>query len=223
MGYEDLFRLYVQYEYLDDYVRQYSDEPSEWLNRASENFLFSGLHIDIDNVGNLSANGFTNIDQINETYLRALQKSGTSERSIARIAPKNTALYLSYGFKDFAEFYENFEVIQQQDLEQFKLYQEGISSVEKFLKIDIKEHFVSWIGSEIGMLQIGSEHSVKGNLALVLKVKNVDEAKTNLDFVLRQIRKRTPVKFKTVEHREHEINFLSIKGFFKMLLGGSFQ
>ena len=51
----------------------------------------------------------------------------------------------------------------------------------------------------------------------------MEDAKTNLDFVVEQIRKKTPVKFKAVNYKDFEINFLSIKGFFKMLLGGRFD
>jgi len=58
---------------------------------------------------------------------------------------------------------------------------------------------------------------------LVLKANDAEDAKTNLDFVVEQIRKKTPVKFKAVNYKDYEINFLSIKGFFKMLLGGRFD
>jgi antitoxin component YwqK of YwqJK toxin-antitoxin module len=96
--------------------------------------------------------------------------------------------------------------------------------VEKFLKIDIKENFVSWIGDEVALLQIQSHISKgKNDLALVLKTNNADKARTNLDFVVEQVRKKTPVKFKAVNYKGYEINFLSIKGFFKMLLGGRFN
>ncbi|NKI30858.1 DUF3352 domain-containing protein [Croceivirga thetidis] len=224
VGYEDLFRLYLQYDYLDDYIRQYSNQTSPWVKRASETFLFSGFHLDLDEKGNLSADGFTNIDLKNETYLQALQKSGKSNRTIPRIAPKNTALYLSYGFDDFSEFYKNFELLLNENPERFKSYQEGISTIEKFLKIDVEEHFVSWIGSEMGILQLKSENqNVKNDLALILKTKDKEVANKNLDFVLKQIKKRTPVKFKAVQYKGHEINFLSIKGFFKAILGGRFD
>ena len=224
VGHEDLFRLYLQYNYFDDYVKRYTDRPSDWVRRVSENFLFSGFYFDLDNNGTLTANGFTNISSVNEYYLEALQKSGTSERTIPTIAPKRTALYISYGFDSFAEFYRNFEMVQQNDPKQFESYQEGISKVEKFLKINVKEIFVSWIGDEIAVLQIQSHIAQgKNDMALVLKVNDVENAKTNLDFVVEQIRKKTPVKFKAVDYKGYEINFLSIKGFFKILLGGRFN
>nr|WP_298995261.1 DUF3352 domain-containing protein [uncultured Allomuricauda sp.] len=224
VGFEDLFRLYVQYNYLDNYITAFSDRPGDWVNRVSENFLFSGFHFDLNKNNTLTANGFTNISNTNESYLEALQKSGTAKRSIPEIAPKRTALYLSYGFDSFSKFYDNFKAVQQDDPKQFENYQTGIEKLEKFLKIDIEEHFVSWIGDEIALLQIESQISKgKNDMALVLKTNDSDDAKTKLDFILNQIRKKTPVKFKTVSYRQHEINFLSIKGFFKILLGNRFK
>jgi len=225
VGYEDLFRLYLQYDFLDDYYKRFSNKPTAWIKNASENFLYSGFSFDLDKNSTISASGYTNISFENENYLEALQKSGASKRTIPQIAPKRTALYLSYGFNSFVEFYENFEAVQKaNNSEQFKDYEAGIEKVEKFLKIDIKENFVSWIDDEIALLQIQSEISKgKNDLALVLKANEIEEAKTNLDFILKQIKKKTPVKFKAVTYKEHEINFLSIKGFFKILLGQRFK
>ena len=224
VGHEDLFRMYVQYHYFDDYVQMYSDRPSDWVKRVSENFLFSGFYFDLDENSTLTANGYTNISGVNEYYLEALQKSGTAKRSVPEVAPASTALYISYGFDSFAEFYKNFEIVQQNDPEQFESYQTSIAKVEKFLKIDVKERFISWIGDEIAVLQIQSHiNKGKNDMALVLKANDAEAAKTHLDFVVEQIRKKTPVKFKAVNYKDYEINFLSIKGFFKMLLGGRFD
>ncbi len=225
VGYEDLFRLYLQYGFVDDYYKRFSDKPTEWIKNVSQNFLFSGFSFDLTKNSTITANGFTNIHFENENYLEALQKSGSSKRTIPKIAPKRTALYVSYGFDSFSEFHENFETVQKaNNSKDFENYEAGIAKVEKFLKIDVKENFVSWIGDEIALLQIKS-NIVKGKneLALILKSKDVDEAKTNLDFVLKQIKKKTPVKFKTVDYKNHAINFLSIKGFFKILLGKRFE
>ncbi|WP_349352473.1 MULTISPECIES: DUF3352 domain-containing protein [unclassified Flagellimonas] len=224
VGHEDLFRMYVQYHYFDDYVQMYSDRPSDWVKRVSENFLFSGFYFDLDENSTLTANGYTNISGVNEYYLEALQKSGTAKRSVPEVAPNSTALYISYGFDSFTEFYKNFEIVQQNDPEQFESYQTSIAKVEKFLKIDVKERFISWIGDEIAVLQIQSHiNKGKNDMALVLKANDAEAAKTHLDFVVEQIRKKTPVKFKAVNYKDYEINFLSIKGFFKMLLGGRFD
>ena len=224
VGFENLFRLYVQYNHLDDYINAFSDRPGDWVDRISENFLFSGFHFDLDKNNTLTANGYTNISNTNESYLEALQKSGTAKRSIPNIAPKRTALYVSYGFDSFTRFYENFKQVQQVNPKQFEEYQIGIEKLEKFLKINIEEHFISWIGDEIALLQIESQITKgRNDMALVLKTDDIEKARINLGFILDQIRKKTPVKFKTVSYKQHEINFLSIKGFFKILLGNRFK
>jgi len=225
IGYEDLFRLYVQYDFLDEYYHRFSNQPVDWVENASKNFLYSGFSLDLDENSTLTANGFTNIAYQNENYLEALQKSGTAKRSIPEVAPKRTALYVSYGFDSFSHFYENFERAQEAaDSEKYQAYREGIEKVEKFLKIDFKENFIDWIGDEIALLQIKSPLSSGQNaLALVLKTKDLEDAETNLAFLLKQIKKKTPVKFKTVSYKEHDISFLSIKGFFKLLLGKRFE
>ena len=140
VGYENLFRLYVQYNYLDNYYKRFSKEPSDILNRISERFKFSGFSLDLDKNSTITASGFTNIGFANINYLEALQKSGTATRTIAKIAPKKTALYVSYGFDSFFEFYKNFEIIQEtNNSENYKTYKKEIEKVEKFLKIDVKK------------------------------------------------------------------------------------
>lgn len=224
VGHSKLFRLYVQHGYLDDYVKLFTDRPAPWVSRASGNFMFSGFHFDLDPNSTLTAQGYTNIGTDNEFYLEALQRSGRAGRSIPEIAPQRTALYISYGFDSFAEFHGNFESLQQRDPEQFASYTTGKEQIEDLLKIDIRENFVSWIGDEIALLQIQSRISRGSNeLALVIKAKDAQRAKKELDFVVDQVRRKTPVKFKAVDYKGRQINFLSIKGFFKLLFGGRFN
>ena len=64
----------------------------------------------------------------------------------------------------------------------------------------------------------------KKMLPLYLKTNDISKkAKQNLDFILEQIRKRSPVKFKEVNYKGYPINFMSIKGFFKLLIGNLFK
>nr|WP_299382715.1 DUF3352 domain-containing protein [Allomuricauda sp.] len=224
VGYEDLFRLYVQYDYLDDYFKRYSTTENDWIERISENLLFSGFHLDLDENSLLTANGYTNLGSTQQSYVAALQKSGMAKRTVPQVAPEGTSLYISYGFDGFDKFYGNFEKVQQEHPEQFEQYQDGIGRVEKFLKINIKENFVSWIGDEIALLQIPSKITAdKSDMALVLQTNDAEDAKTHLDFVLKQIKKKTPVKFKAIDYKGYQINYLSIKGFFKILLGNRFK
>jgi len=223
VGYNDMFRLYFQYDYLDEFVNVFSDTPGDLTKTLSKSLEFSGFSFDLEKNA-IVANGITNTNNQASTYLKALQKSGQGKRTIKNVVPNNTAIYLSFGFKSFEDFYSNFETIQKENPEQFKSYVEGTSQIESFLKINLKTHFMSWIDDEIALIQLHSNVSdSKKDIALILKTKAIDDAKDNLDFLLEQIRKRTPVKFKEVNYKGYAINFMSIKGFFKILLGDLFS
>ncbi|GAA3606349.1 DUF3352 domain-containing protein [Flavivirga amylovorans] len=223
VGYNDMFRLYFQYKYLDDFIKIFSNDSGDLGKTLSSSLEFSGFSFDLDD-NTIEANGITNFNDKANAYLKALEKSGTGTRSISKIAPKQTALYLSFSFNSFNEFNTNFESIQKENPEQFKSYIEGIEKVENFLKIDLKEHFISWIDDEAALLQLHSTVSQsKKDVAIVLKTNDSDKAKQNLDFILEQIRKRSPVKFKEINYKGYPINFMSIKGFFKLLIGKLFK
>ena len=221
---DDMFRLYLQHDYLDDYAHYFTDTPTKLVKALSDNFTFSGFSFELKSNNSMVANGFTSISEQHLSYLKALQKSGTAKRSIPDIAPKRTALYMSFGFDSFNELYANFLHIQEEKSETFKSYQQQQHDIESLLKIDIEENFVSWIGDEIAILQVQSSIARgKNDVALVVKTSNIEDAKTNLAFVLKQLKKKTPVKFKSIEYKEHTIHFMAIKGFFKLFFGNLFD
>ncbi len=223
IGYSDMFRLYFQYDYLDDYLNVFSSKPNELVTTITNSLNWSGFHFDLDD-NHIIANGVTNTKEKAAPYLKALQNSGKGKRSIPEIAPNETAFYLSFSFDSFSKFYENFETILQEDAEQFKSYLDGTEKVENLLDINLKEDFMSWIDDEIALLQLPSSVSnSRKNIALVLKADDVDEAEEHLDFILKQIKKKSPIKFKEVNYKGYDINFMSIKGFFKILLGKLFK
>ena len=220
---DDLFRLFFQYQYLDDYLQVYSQNTNEYVKTLSKVLKYSGFTFELNENNMLIANGYTNIREDSLSYLHVLHESGKGELSVPEIAPQRTAFYLSMGFDSFSQFYENLEALQQQDPAEFKLYQENYEKIEKLLKIDIKENFINWIADEIAFLQMQRTGlGEKNEFALVLKAKNGGDALENLDIILNQIRKKTPVKFKKVNYKGYPINFMSIKGFFKLLLGKFF-
>ncbi|WP_303317779.1 DUF3352 domain-containing protein [Flavivirga abyssicola] len=223
IGHDDMFRLYFQYKYLDDFIKIFSNNSGELGKTLSNSLEFSGFSFDLDD-NTIVANGITNFNSKANPYLKALKNSGTSTRSISQVAPKQTALYFSFSFSSFNEFHNNFEAIQKENPEQFKSYLDGIEKVENALKIDLKENFISWIDDEVALLQLHSTVSrSKKDIAIVLKTNDREKAKQNLDFILEQIRKRSPVKFKDINYKGYPINFMSIKGFFKLLIGNLFK
>ncbi len=224
VGYDNMFRLYIQYKYMNSYLNCFFNDTSNLAKNAINTFNFSGFTFDLTSDNLMIADGFTNTNNHASIYLKALQKSGEGKRSIAKIAPKRTALYLSFAFDSFSTFYKNFEEVQKENQKQFKTYQDNLDKIENYLGISVKENFVSWIDNEIALIQMQSAHkNTKNELALVFKIKNKSNAEENLNFILKQIKKKTPVKFKTIKYKNYTIQFMSIKGFFKVFLGDLFN
>ncbi len=223
VGQDDMFRLYLQYRYLDDYAMAYMSSPNEYLQNLSEHLLYSGFTFALKKNSMIVADGYTNVNEDSVTYLSVLQSSGKGSRSISGVAPQRTAFYMSLGFDSFSEFYENFVQLKEEEGGEFTEHRKSLAKMEKFLKIRIKENFIDWIDDEIAFLQMqASGLGKKNEFAIVLKAKNGDEAKENLDYIIKQIKRKTPVKFKQVTYKGYPINFMSIKGFFKLLLGKFF-
>ncbi len=131
---------------------------------------------------------------------------------------------MGLGFDSFSEFMENFEDLMKETNEDWEEYQSNIEKVEKYLKINLKENFYGWVDDELAFIQTQPGRLGKDNeFALVMKAKSGEEASENLKYISDQIRKKTPVKFKGVKYKGYEINFLSVKGFFKMMLGSMFS
>ncbi len=221
---DGFFKMFVQYKYLNKYLACFSNKMnSDLLKTVEKSWLYSGFNIGLKESTTIQAEGFTNFDMTSESYLRALQKSGKGKRTIAKVAPKNTALYLSFAFDDFDTFYENFESIKEENEETFKAYNNQVKEVENMLDINLKDDVFSWIGSEIALLHINNVISKnKQDLAVVLTTKNIDKAREKLNFILSKIKEKTPLKFKQINYKGYDINFLDLKGFFKMLAGNLF-
>jgi len=223
-GYDDMFRLYLQHDFIDNYAKYFTDQSTPLIKSLTENFLFSGFSFDLKSNNTMIANGFTSINEQNVSFLKALQKSGTGKRTVPEIAPKRTAFYMSFGFDSFTELYSNFLEIQEENPVAYEAYNKQLNTIESLLKIDVKENFVSWIDDEIAVIQIQSSIAKgKNDVALVVKTNDIEDALSNLAFVQKQLKKRTPVKFKSINYKDHTINFMSIKGFFKLFLGNLFN
>ena len=224
VGRDDIFRLYLQHQYLNDYFTLLLGQENEYVRDLSDLIRFTGFRFDIPEPGMLALEGFSALDPEKESYMHAATRAGQAEHEIFAVAPRNSSFIMSLGFENFSSFVGEVEQTLEQLPEQKKLYDENLKSIEKLLKIDVEEHFVSWVGDEVGMIQITPDPSKNYQaFALVIKAREEEEARENLDFIRRQIKKRTPVKVKDLDYKGYEINYLSLKGFFKMFFGKLFS
>lgn len=220
---DGFFNMYLQHKYLKDYLNCFTSSSNlDFLNK--EAFFYSGLDISIIEGVIVQATGFTNVDSNSQTYLKVLQKSGVGKRSVAKIAPKNTSLYLSFAFDDFKTFNSNLEKLQQENPAEFKMYTDQLAIIEDKLDINVSENIYNWIGSEIALIHFNTELSKnKKDIAAIIKADDIDDAKENLQLILSKIKENTPLKYKQINYRGYPINFFDLKGFFKMLAGNMFS
>jgi len=217
---EGVVRLFLNYETLYPYL--VSSLGPDYTEVIKENLpLFhSGFYFDVEE-SILLLEGYSNYNDSLATYLQLFEKSGTGGMDIAEVLPSHTSIYFSLGFDAFGEFYELLDRQLRADAAYGEEYRTYTKKTEKFLNISLKEDFASWIDDEIAVAQIEPEEGIS-NIALILKGKSAQIADEKMSFLTRQIKRKTPVKFKAVNYRGYEINFMSVKGFFKLILGKLF-
>jgi hypothetical protein len=217
-----LMKLYINYKLLPKFVSCYSNTANEYTARLGQALHATALNVTLD--GDLiKATGHTFINDTIESYIKTLAISGKGPSEFAEVAPQRTAFALGLGFRSFAEFFANFEKNIQADVADYKEYRESLQMIENYLDISLQENFVNWIGDEIALLELQSSgRGIDNETALIFKADNIEKARKDLAFIEKMVRKKTPVKFKAVDHRGYSISYVSMKGLFKMLLGKFF-
>lgn len=217
---EGVARLFLNYATLYPYLEQTIGGEYTQVIRENLPLFHSGFFFDVDE-STLLLQGYSNYNDSLSTYLKLFKDAGMGSLKIAEVLPTETAIYLSLGFDSFQSFYGALDDQLKQDplyAEEYELY---TKRTEKFLNIDIEEDFVSWIDDEVAVAQIAKDK--EADLALILKAKSKGKASEKMTFLSKQIKKRTPVKFKQIEYKGYSINFMSVKGFFNLVLGQLFS
>lgn len=217
-------KLYLNYNYIDEYMNCYLDSPNELINDMSKILRFSSAYFDIDDE-KVEANGYTNLNDSLDSYMRALMLSGKGENTAPEVLSNRTAIYFSFGFKNIKEFKSNLAQVLKGSPKKEKEFNTSIAKIEKLLKINVDEHLLSWIGHEVAYVQNkpSKYNSSDDDIIIAMHADNIEDAKKKLDYVHKQVKKRTPAKFKSMTFKNHEINYLEIKGFFKVMFGKLFD
>lgn len=215
-------KIYLQHTSFAQYLQQWLTDDYSLASDFTQSMIYTAVNFEIVD-DHFSLMAFSNrIDSAN-LLINVFHKSGKGVTSLAEIAPENSTFFMSLGFNSAKEFYANLEqnIAESTDSEE---YFKDKKKLEKFLDISIEEHFLSWIDDEVGIIQLQSpDKSSTNEIAIALKFKNDDDVRENLEYIKKQIKKKTPVKFKGIEYKGYEINFLSIKGFFKVMFGKAFS
>lgn len=220
---EGLLRIYLNYQASYPYLTDW--QGKELIDPISENlpFYFSGLYFDIEKES-LFLKGKSNYIDSLSTYFTIFPQSGEGTFEVAEVLPARTAALYSFGFDSFEDFYNALEEKLKADNEYGEDYESYKKRIENFLDIDLREDFVNWLSDELAVIQLESEaKNPVPQAAFILKAKSNKVAIEKMDFLTRQIKRKTPVKFKLIDYKGYPINFMSIKGFFKLILGKLFD
>jgi len=213
--------MYINYKAFADFLSIWMDQQEE-VNEALKSLKYSGMSLDATDEF-LSVKGYSNINTEKPNYLNALINSGEGEVGVGTIVPDNVSYFMSLGFGDALKFYEEMEklLISTDESESFL---DSKEKIENYLNISITDNFLSWMEDEIALIQLNSESDQnKVELAVAIKHSDFEDTKGQLDFIAQQIKKKTPVKFKGITYKGYDIQFLSIKGFFKLMFGNAFK
>jgi hypothetical protein len=222
-GANSIGKLYFNYDKLPDFINCFSDGENESAYKLSESLISTNLDLRIDE-DLLTAKGFTYVNDSIDSYVKTLESSGKGPTEFFEIAPQRTAFSFSFGFDSFAGFFGKFQENIKKDVKEYQEYRNNMSTVENYLKIDLQKQVIDWIGEEVALLELQSSGlGTDTEMAVILKANNIEKAKKDLSDIERQVRRRTPVKFKAIDHRGYAINYLGMKGMFKILLGKFFS
>jgi hypothetical protein len=215
-------QLYLNYDRFPEFLESYSSSTNEYVNRFSQALHTTSLSLTL-NDELIRATGYTSVNDSVDSYLKTLAISGKGQSEFLEVAPQRTAFCLGLGFTTFREFFQNFEKNIQEDVTEYKTYRDNLQQVENYLKISVQKNIIDWIGDEVALLELQSSgKGLNNETAVILKADNIETAKENLGLIQKQVRKKTPVKFKEVEYRGYAINYLGMKSFFKIILGKFF-
>jgi hypothetical protein len=221
---DGLFNVYLHYSFLNSYMMCFLAEQNENIKALSKSLHYTALNVSMDDDDKITMDGFTNINDSVSSYLKAMLLSGKGSLTAQEVIPDRTAYYMSLSVNKFDVFYDHLKTIMRDADPEFSENEKDINRIENFLKISVKDNFVNWIGEEVAFVQTQPKGLGKSNeFAVVLKAKDIAMAKENLDYIVKQVRKRSPVKFSEFDYKGYPVNYMEVKGFFKVALGKFFK
>lgn len=218
----DKLQLYVNYSMLPRFMACYSDGKNEYVNRLAQSLRTTNLDFTIEE-DMIRAKGQTFINDTIESYVKTLASSGKGTSEFLEVAPQRTAFFLGMGFSSFGEFFKNFENNLKHDVTEYASYKENMKQLEAYLNISLQENVIDWIGDEVAVLEMQSAgKGLEKETAVLLKADNIEKALSNMSRIEKMVRRKTPIKFKTVDYKGYSIRYLGVKNLFKVVLGKFF-
>ncbi|MEO0899759.1 MAG: DUF3352 domain-containing protein [Bacteroidota bacterium] len=214
---DEIYNLFINYGTINTMLAEMASDLPESLQDLDQMLTFSGMDLSLKD-DKVILKGFALQNDSFPSYLRVFKDVGQGKIRAANILPSNTAMFSSIGFDDFNDFYSRLmSYMETSDPEGYEDLQKSLNRTQKLLKINFEEDFFSWMNEEmISALVPNDPGGRKYNFYAMLHFADYNLAKEKMDYVLERIKKRTPLKFKSVDHRGFEIKYLELNSFFKL-------
>ncbi len=223
IGEKNLIRFYFNFNEINDFANSFLSEKSESVEALQNSISHSAFNFNLEDE-HVILDGCMNLITDSVSYLKAFTKVAPDRTRAYEIVSDQMAFYLGLSFKNFDDFYSNLETeFATRKVDDYQGLNDGISKIEKLLDISLRNDFFSWIGNEIALVKLRpDENSREEDMIVCMHTNSISNAKSGMNRITEQIRKRSPVKFEVVNYHDFEINQMVIKGFFKLFLGKMF-
>lgn len=219
-----LVRVFINYARIPQFMSIYLGTRNEYVDLFSNSMNFAGLYLNA-NKDRMEVKGYTLRKDSADPYVTALLNSGKHKMKAHEILSGRTALYTNIGFYNPVTFVKELEnALSVHDKQLYDSYQSSRKKIEGLFGISLEDNFLSWMSGEFAITQ--SEPGLLGydpELILAVRAKSIKDARKNMEFIEKKIKRRTPVKVKTVNYKDFEINYVEMKGFFRLFFGKLFD
>ena len=219
-----LVRMFINYARLPQFMAIYLNGRNEYIDMFSNSMTFAGLYFNTDKE-KMEVKGYTLRKDTADPYIMALLNSGKHKMKAHEIMSGRTALYTNIGFENPITFIKELEnALSIHDKQLYDTYEKSRKKIEGMFDISLEENFLSWMSGEFALTQ--SEPGLLGRepeLILAIRAKNIKDARKNMELLEKKIKRKTPIRIKTVNYKGFDINYMEMKVFFRLFFGGLFD
>lgn len=218
---EGNYAFMVNYANMNAFLKVFTPEPSEMLTGLNESLSFSGATLTTKG-DELRMEGYSDPLDSATSYINAFKNAGKGRVNAQVVLPQTTVLFTSLGFSNFNRFMESLQnVYKKTGQKEFEEMMKTKKQLESYLKINLEEDFFSWMDEEASAAVVAVPQPDGGmvyeNFALLhFRKGEYENVKSKLGHVMKQIKRKTPVKFEKETYNGYDIEFLEMKGFFKL-------
>lgn len=232
---ESIAKLHVNFDQVDEYMGVFMDEVSGSVVDMSTSLGYTSFDIKMAE-DYVELTGLVSADTSVQSLASVLLRQNRSDIMAPKVLPPNTSFLLTIDYHDFDYFYESISELLKEE-EGYKDFEKTKNTVGKLLGVDKNDRkkrraekkgkdkdYFDWLGNEIAiaMLPINESGSNQAYVGL-FHTPDYANAVHDLEKIARQIRRRTPVRFKDYDYRGKEIKYLAMKGFFRLFMGKLFK